>query len=301
MSFDAKTFMQDFKGKVLFQEPLSKHTRFGVGGPVDVMFSPCDINELSLFLKKLPSDQPLYILGAGSNLLVRDGGIQGFMVKLDSPFFKQIKIKETELTAYAGCPNVKLKKELIENGLSGLEFLCSIPGTIGGTLKTNAGCYGKSVSDVLIKATVMNRKGEITELSNADFHFSYRNADLKKDWIILSVTFQCQKEDPNQILQTLQEQHEYRKAHQPMKARTAGSTFKNPAGMSAWQLIKQSGADLLHVGGAQVSDKHCNFLINNGSATAEDLETLGENIIKAVKKTKNITLEWEVERLGQKK
>ena len=301
MNFDPINFMKEFKGKVLFDEPLSKHTRFGVGGPVDVMFSPRDIDELSRFLKKLPSDQKLYIVGAGSNLLVRDNGIRGFMLKLDSPFFKKIEIKETLLTAYSGCLNASLKKELVQNALSGIEFLCSIPGTIGGTIKTNAGCYGKSVSDVLIKATAINRKGEIKELSNSDFHFSYRHAELENDLFILSVTFKCQKEDPQKILQTLQEQHNYRKAHQPMKARTAGSTFKNPTDLSAWKLIKESGAEHLHIGGASVSEKHCNFLINNGTATAEDIEKLGEAIIRKVQSKKNITLEWEIERLGQTK
>lgn len=301
MDFDVKVFMQEFKGKVLFHEPLSKYTHLGVGGPVDVMFSPHNLYELELFLKKLPFDQPFYVLGGGSNLLIRDGGIKGFMIKLDAPFFKKIEIKDTQLTAYAGCPNSLLKKALISNGLSGLEFLCSIPGTIGGTIKTNAGCFGSSVSDVLISATVMNRNGEMQKLSNSDFNFAYRSAKFPDNTIVIAVTFQCRKETPEKILQTINEQYEYRKQHQPIGIKTGGSTFKNPTGESAWKLIKETGSDFLRVGDASVSEKHCNFLINNGTATAEDIEKLGEAIIEKVKKTKNITLEWEIERLGQAK
>lgn len=301
MSFNTEDFMKQFQGKVLFEEPLKKHTRFGVGGPIDVLFSPKNLEDLSLFLTKLPSDQPLYILGSGSNLLIRDFGIRGFMLKLDAPFFKRIEINDTKLTAYAGCPNILLKKELISNGLTGLEFLCSIPGTIGGTIKTNAGCFGSSVSDVLISATIITRNGKIKQISNSDFHFGYRTSKFSKDDIILSVTFQCQKEAPEKILQTIQEQAEYRKQHQPINIKTAGSTFKNPEGESAWKLIKESGANVLNIGDASVSDKHCNFLVNKGNATAEDIEKLGELIIDRVQTKKGITLEWEIEILGEKK
>ena len=197
--------------------------------------------------------------------------------------------------------NSDLKKTLVENGIGGLEFVCSVPGRIGGLLRTNAGCFGKSISDVFVKAHIMNEWGRIYETTAEDFNFSYRSSMFPEDWIILDVTLKGVKAEPQEIKNTMDEQQRYRMEHQPINKKTAGSTFKNPEGLQAWKLIKEAGCAGLKVGGAEVSDKHCNFLINRGTATAEDIEELGELIIEKVKEKTAITLEWEVRRMGVKK
>ncbi|HCU59073.1 MAG TPA: UDP-N-acetylenolpyruvoylglucosamine reductase [Alphaproteobacteria bacterium] len=292
---------KNIKGRVLYNEPMSKHTWLGVGGVAESMFFPKDLEDLTSFLKQKPKQTPVHILGGGSNLLVRDGGIKGIVIKLDSPYFKQIIQNEDALTCYAGLQNMRLKKFLIANELGGLEFLCSIPGTIGGAVKTNAGCFGKSLSDVLISALVVDFNGNIQELSNADFHFSYRHADLPENIIVISLTLQTSQSSSKDIEKVISEQLQYRKEHQPFNVKTAGSTFKNPEGFSAWKLIKETACDKLSIGGAKMSEKHCNFMINTGNATAEDCEVLGDTIIEKVKQKKGVTLEWEIQKIGQKK
>jgi UDP-N-acetylmuramate dehydrogenase len=194
-----------------------------------------------------------------------------------------------------------MKKALIDNGIGGLEFICSVPGKIGGLLRTNAGCFKKNVSDVFVRAHIMNDWGEIYEVEADDFNFSYRSSMFPDNWIILDVTLHGVKTAPEEIKKTLEEQLEYRKAHQPINKKTAGSTFKNPEGLAAWKLIDEAGCRGLKVGDAEVSDMHCNFLINKGNATAEDIEKLGEMIVEQVKEKTAITLEWEVRRMGVKK
>ncbi|MBR2299655.1 MAG: UDP-N-acetylmuramate dehydrogenase [Alphaproteobacteria bacterium] len=288
-------------GKICYEEPMSKHTWLGVGGNAEAMFIPKDLNDLISFLKIKPEEVPVYVLGGGSNLLVRDGGISGVVIKLASPYFKQIVKNNNSITCYAGLQNTLLRKFLITNELGGLEFLCSIPGTIGGTVKTNAGCFGRCLSDVLISANAVDMKGNIHTITNQDFHFSYRHADFPKDWIIISLTLKTLKSDASTIQHILTEHQVYRKAHQPVNKKTAGSTFKNPVGNSAWKLIKESECDTLTVGGAKMSEKHCNFMINTGNATAKDCETLGEAIIERVKNKTGIALEWEIQKIGQDK
>ncbi|MBQ8784457.1 MAG: UDP-N-acetylmuramate dehydrogenase [Alphaproteobacteria bacterium] len=286
------------KGKYLNNVNLSKHTWFGVGGPAEVMYIPADENDLSYFLKNCPKNIPTFVIGGGSNLLVRDGGIPGVVIKLDSPAFKKVDIKDNQITCGAGLKNIELKKHLISNELGGLEFLCSIPGVIGGSVKTNAGCFGKEVKDVISSAQIINGNGEIKTIDVKDLELDYRTSCFPEDWIILSITFNAVKESKENIEKTLAEHKAYRQANQPYNQKTAGSTFKNPKGLRAWELIKKSGCDSLVVGGAKVSDKHCNFLINTGNATAKDIETLGENIISQVRQKTYITLEWEVKRVG---
>lgn len=303
--FGAKTAIYDslpeVKGKYIENVKLAKHTWFGVGGPAEVLFLPHDVDDLKTFLMRKPESIPVTIIGGGSNLLIRDGGIPGVVIKLDAPAFRQCSVHDTEVTVGAGMKNSDLKKILIENGIGGLEFVCSVPGRIGGLLRTNAGCFGKSVSEVFVKAYIMNEWGRVYETTAEDFNFSYRSSMFPDDWIILDVTLKGGKAEPQEIKKIMDEQQRYRMEHQPINKKTAGSTFKNPEGLQAWKLIKEAGCAGLKVGGAEVSDKHCNFLINRGTATAQDIEELGELIIEKVKQKTAITLEWEVRRMGVKK
>lgn len=290
------------RGKYIANAKLAKHTWFGVGGPADVLFLPEDDDDLRTFLLMKPEAVPVTVIGGGSNLLIRDGGIPGVVIKLDAPAFKKIRFdSDVEVTVGAGLKNSDLKKELIDHHLGGLEFICSVPGRIGGLLKTNAGCFNRSVAEVFVKARIMNDWGEIYELDAQDFNFSYRGSLFPETWIILDVTMKGIISSPEAIKKIMDEQQEYRRLRQPINKKTAGSTFKNPEGLSAWKLIDEAGCRGLKVGGAEVSDKHCNFLINTGNASAEDIEKLGEMIIEKVKEKTAITLEWEVRRMGVKK
>lgn len=230
--------------------------------------------------------------------MVRDGGVPGVVIKLDSPYFKQVKINDNTITCFAGLSNADLKKHFLANNIGGLEFLCSIPGRIGGSIKTNAGCFGRCISDVLISADIIDDTGEVKTVYPADLKLSYRNSLFPDDWIIISITLKTEKSTAEQISKTLSEQREYRLLHQPYNEKTAGSTFKNPEGLRAWELIKKSGCADLQVGGAKVSEKHCNFLINTGKASAADIENLGNMIVEKVKQKTSITLEWEVKKMG---
>lgn len=290
--------LPEVRGKYLKHVPLSKHTWFGVGGPAEVMYIPQDIDDLRHFLLKRPHNLPLSVIGGGSNLLVRDGGIPGVVIKLDSPYFKQVKISDNAITCFAGLSNADLKKHFLANNIGGLEFLCSIPGRIGGSIKTNAGCFGRCISDVLISADIIDDTGEVKTVYPTDLKLSYRNSLFPDDWIIVSITLKTETSTAEQISKTLNEQREYRIKNQPYNEKTAGSTFKNPEGLRAWELIKKSGCAELQVGGAKVSEKHCNFLINTGKATAADIENLGNMIVEKVKQKTSITLEWEVKKMG---
>ncbi len=293
--------LPEVRGKYQKNVPLSKHTWFGVGGPAEVMYHPLDADDLSHFIRNKPYNLPMCIIGGGSNLLVRDGGIPGVVIKLDSPAFRKISIQDNLITCGAGVKNTELKKIMLDNKLGGLEFLCSIPGVIGGSVKTNAGCFGSEIKDVIEKASIINDAGEIKEIGVSDLLLSYRSSHFPDDWIILSLTLRTHPSTEEEIRKKLDEQKAYRSKNQPYNAKTAGSTFKNPEGLKAWELIKKSGCCNLSVGGAKVSDIHCNFLINTGNATAQDIETLGETIIQRVKQSTSITLEWEIKRLGIQK
>ena len=265
--------LPEVRGKYLKNVLLSRHTWFRVGGPAEVMYIPEDEDDLCFFMKTKPYNLPVCILGGGSNVLIRDGGIPGVVIKLTSKYFKHIKI-------------------------GGLEFICSIPGVIGGSVKTNAGCFGRSVKDVIQSATIVDGTGEKYTVGIDDLMLSYRSSFFPDDWIITSITFKTEVKDAVAIAQTIDEQKVYRKQNQPYNERTAGSTFKNPDGLKAWELIKKAGCCGLQINGAKVSEKHCNFLINTGHARAADLEELGETIVDKVKKATSITLEWEVKRMG---
>ena len=232
--------LPEVKGKYLPGEPLSKYTWFGVGGPAEVMFFPEDEDDLAVFMKNRPYNLPTFIIGAGSNLLVRDGGIPGVVIKLENKNFKKISFGENTLTLGAGFRNGSLEKTLIEKGIGGLEFLCSIPGVIGGSVKTNAGCYGSEVKDVIVAATIVNGDGEKKNIGVEDLKLSYRSSLFPDDWIITSITFKTHPDAPENIAKIISDNKAKRMKSQPYNEKTAGSTFKNPEGLKAWELIKKS-------------------------------------------------------------
>ena len=293
------TRLPKVRGVYRENEPLSRHTWFAVGGPAEVMFFPEDEADLSAFLAACPADVPVFVLGGGSNLLVRDGGIDGVTVKLEAPAFKQYRIDNDTITCGCGLRNVELQKIMINHGVGGLAFLSTIPGCIGGSVKTNAGCYGKETADVLLSATVIDRQGTLKKINVDDLHLSYRHSDFPTDWIMTAMTFKIYPEPAQRVLDEINDYKNRRLKTQPHHVKTAGSTFKNPAGYKAWELIKQAGCAGLAVGGAQVSEMHCNFLVNAGGASARDIETLGEEIVRRVRENSGVTLEWEVKRIGK--
>lgn len=291
--------LPEVSGVYKMNEPLSRHTWFAVGGPAEVMFVPSDEADLSAFLQRCPAEVPLFVIGGGSNLLVRDGGIDGVVIKLEAPAFRKIELRGNILTCGAGLRNVELQRFMVEKGIGGLEFLSTIPGTIGGSVRTNAGCYGQEVQDVLKAARIVNRKGEPRKVRADELHLSYRNSDFPEDWIVTALDFEVRTEEPQQVLECLNTQKKQREASQPHNVKTAGSTFKNPEGQKAWMLIKQAGCADLAIGGAKVSERHANFLVNAGGAWARDIENLGEEIVRRVYENSGIKLEWEVKRVGK--
>ena len=295
---DLLKILPQVRGKYLKNVLLSRHTWFHIGGPAEIMYIPEDEDDLCLFMKTKPYNLPVCVLGGGSNVLIRDGGIPGVVIKLSSKYFKHVKIGSESITCFAGVRNPDLQKTFIDNKIGGLEFLCSIPGVIGGSIKTNAGCFGKSIKDVILSATIVDGTGEKYTVGPEDLMLSYRNSFFPDDWIITSVTFKTETKPAPEIARTIDEQKLYRKQNQPYNERTAGSTFKNPDGLKAWELIKKAGCDKLQINGAKVSEKHCNFLINTGHAKASDLEELGDTIVERVRKATSITLEWEIKRMG---
>ncbi len=287
------------RGEYRFAEPLKKYTWLNIGGPAEVMFFPADVDDLQYFMQHKDVNLPVFVLGGGSNLLVRDGGVAGVVIKLKNPNFAQFSIQNNVLKCGAGALNTSMKKMIADNGLGGLEFLCSIPGSIGGLVRTNAGCFGRELSDVLVSAQVMDCRGEVMTIGKNDFHFGYRHSDFPQDWIILEVNLQFEHVAPELVTAKIKANDDYRRQHQPQGIRTAGSTFKNPSGYRAWELIKNSGGSEIVVGGVRMSPQHCNFLENDGTATAADVENLGKKIMKAVKNQTGVDLEWEIKIVGQ--
>lgn len=288
------------RGRLSANAPLDKVTWFRVGGPAEVMFRPEDADDLAQFIKNKPKDVPVTFLGVGSNLLVRDGGIPGVVVRLGRNF-AQISVDGDQIIAGAGALDGNVAKVALDNSLGGLEFLSGIPGTIGGALRMNAGAYAREMKDVLIDATAISPLGEVKTLSLADLGYSYRHSDLADDWVFLSARLQGLPSDQDAIRAEMQKIQDARGTSQPIRSRTGGSTFANPDGHKAWQLIDQAGCRGLKRGGAQVSEQHCNFLINTGDATADDLEGLGDEVRARVKETSGVTLRWEIKRIGLRK
>lgn len=286
------------RGAYLEDADLANLVWFRTGGPAEVLFRPKDEDDLKTFLKGLPKEVPVTVIGVGSNLLVRDRGVRGVVIKLGKPF-GNIKIEDNLVTAGAGSTDVAVAHNALAASLTGLEFMRGIPGTVGGALSMNAGAYGAEISDIFHSATVFDRAGKIHTLSISDMGFSYRGTIVPADWIFTSATFRGTPGDEKTIKAKMNEIQMTREVTQPMRVRTGGSTFKNPEGKKAWALIDAAGCRGLEVGGARVSDKHCNFLINTGEATSQDLEKLGEEVRRRVKQSAGVTLEWEIERIGE--
>jgi UDP-N-acetylmuramate dehydrogenase len=279
---------------------LSKINWFNVGGIAEVVFRPADVLDLSQFLQEKPKDVPVTILGVGSNLLVRDGGIDGVVIRLGRGFAEMHK-DGSLIHAGAGCLSFNVAMLAAHGGLGGLEFLSGIPGTIGGALTMNAGAYGSEVSSVLVSAEAVDEKGGIHTLKPDDIGYTYRGNTLPEGMIFTKGIFEGLEDDPKVIEDRINAITAARESTQPIKSRTSGSTFKNPSGLKkAWQLIDEAGCRGLQIGGAQVSTQHCNFFINTGNATSEDIEMLGEEVRRRVKDASGITLEWEVKIIGKK-
>ena len=277
--------------------PLARYTWFRVGGPAEVLFVPADEADLIAFLRAAPSDIPVTTIGVASNLLIRDGGIAGVVIRLRHGF-TAIECCDTGVRAYAGALDINVARFAAEQCLTGLEFLSGVPGTIGGALRMNAGAYGSEIQDVFRSATAVDREGVTHDLDAVQMGFSYRHTAVPEDWIFLSASLSASTAPAEKIAERMAEIGTARNASQPIRNRTGGSTFKNPDGAKAWELIDAAGCRGLTVGGAMVSEKHCNFLINTGDATAEDLEKLGEEVRQRVLSHSGIDLQWEIRRIG---
>ena len=292
------------RGKLLENADLSPFTWFRVGGPADLLFLPQDVEDLQVFLKALPAGMPITVLGAASTVIIRGGGVEGAVVRL-TPAFGRIEIDGSQVTAGAAALDLKVAQAAGKAGVAGLEFFSGVPGAIGGALKMNAGCYEAETKDVLIEATALNRSGERVTMTPDDFRYSYRHSDAPDDLIFIQAKFQGRPGDPAAILARMDELRARREEAQPIREKTGGSTFANPDPpgtpdqRKAWQLIDAAGMRGARKGGAQVSEKHCNFLINTGEATAADIEGLGEEVRSAVKATSGVDLRWEIKRIGR--
>ncbi len=286
------------RGSLTHGAPLKDLVWFRAGGPAEILFRPADSDDLAAFLAARPAELRVSVVGVGSNLLVRDGGIPGVVVRLSSAFGK-IETDGLRLRAGAAALDGAVARAAADAGIAGLEFLRGVPGTIGGALRMNAGCYGREIKDVFVEALAIDGKGNPVRLSPADMAFEYRKArGAGDDLIFVEAVFEGRKDEPAAIRARMEELSANREASQPIKSRTGGSTFKNPAGHKAWQLIDEAGCRGLTIGAAQVSEKHTNFLINTGDASAADLEALGEEVRRRVKEKSGITLEWEIKRVG---
>ena len=295
--------LPDVRGRYSEAFDLSSITWFRVGGPADVLFTPADEEDLGAFLKALDPSVPVFPMGVGSNLLVRDGGIRGVVIRLAAPFNK-IEIDGLRVRAGAGALDAQVAKRAAAAGIAGLEFYRGVPGTIGGALRMNAGAYGGETKDVLVEAVAYTRAGERLVLSNEDMKFSYRHCGAGDDLIFVEVLFQGHEDEPAAIERRMAEIMKRREESQPIKERTGGSTFANPdlalsGGRKSWQLIDEVGGRGRVVGDAQASEKHCNFMINRGNATAADLEELVESLRKDVELKTGVELRWEIKRVGE--
>ncbi|HWV52744.1 UDP-N-acetylmuramate dehydrogenase [Pseudorhodoplanes sp.] len=294
---DLKSRMPALRGRLLANQPLAELTWFRVGGPAQVLFMPEDEKDLAYFLANLSDDIPVMVVGLGSNLIIRDGGVPGVVVRLGRGF-NEMHVEGTRLRAGTAVPDVKVARAAQEAGISGLAFYRGIPGGIGGALRMNGGAYGRETKDALVEARGVDRRGNVRVYSKADMNYTYRHCGAPEDMIFTQALFEGVSGDRATIAAEMDKITESREATQPIKSRTGGSTFKNPPGQKAWQLIDAAGCRGLVVGDAQVSELHCNFLINRGNATASDIETLGETVRERVKATSGVTLEWEIKRIG---
>jgi UDP-N-acetylmuramate dehydrogenase len=295
---DLKSSLPDVRGRLLADQPLAELTWFRVGGPAQALFVPEDEEDLAYVLRALPVEIPVTVVGLGSNLIVRDGGVPGVTIRLGRGF-GEVKIEDdARVRAGAAVPDVKVARAAQEAGLAGLAFMRGIPGAIGGALRMNGGAYGRETKDALVAARGVDRAGCVRTFTNAEMGYAYRHCGVGDDVIFTEALFQATPGDPAAIATEMNAITEAREATQPIKSRTGGSTFKNPPGHKAWQLIDAAGCRGLTIGDAQVSELHCNFLINRGAASAADIETLGETVRARVKENSGVELEWEIKRIG---
>ena len=292
----------DVRGRVLADEPMSKYTWFRVGGPAEVLFQPADEEDLANFLAQLPEEIPVTIVGVGSNLLVRDGGLDGVVIRLSAKGFGQVEqAGENQIMCGAAVPDKRLAAKALEFGIGGFAFYHGIPGAIGGALRMNAGANGTETTERVVEVYAVDRSGQKTTLAHADMGYSYRHSDVPDDLIFTRALFEGFPEDKAVIQEQMDAVQHHRETVQPVKEKTGGSTFKNPDGHSAWKLVDEAGMRGFRVGDAQMSEMHCNFMINTGEATAADLETLGETVREKVLENSGISLQWEIRRIGKRK
>ena len=289
------------QGRLTEAAPLAPLVWFKSGGCADFLFEPKDIADLQSFLHDLNPATPVMALGLGSNLIVRDGGVRGVVIRLGKAFAKVTCTDEVSLECGAGASGILVSSTARDNGIAGLEFLRSIPGTVGGFVRMNGGAYGGEVREILRDCDVVMRNGRLATLSVDELHYSYRHSELPDGAIVVAARFQGHPGDPEAIQAEMDRISASREASQPLRSKTGGSTFKNPDGHKAWQLVDAAGCRGLQVGGAQVSEKHTNFLINTGDATSADIETLGEEVRTRVKAQSGIDLIWEIQRVGETK
>ncbi len=290
--------LPEIRGSYRFAAPLAKTNWFGVGGPAEVLFKPKDTADLAQFIKHKPKDLPVTIIGVGSNLIVRDGGIDGVVIRLGRAF-NEVREEDSVLVAGAAMLDLNLARISAGMGRAGLEFMSGIPGTVGGALAMNAGAYGREMKDVLVKAEAVTPKGDVIILDLADLNYSYRHYGGPQGLIFTRGWFATTVDASGAIEARITEIQSKREATQPVRERTGGSTFANPVGHKAWELIDRAGCRGLTFGGAQISELHCNFMINTGNATATDLEALGEEVRTRVKAQSGIELRWEIKRVGK--
>tara|TARA_B100001123_G_scaffold384678_1_gene457609 strand:- start:525 stop:1439 length:915 start_codon:yes stop_codon:yes gene_type:complete len=296
-----KGMKKKISGQVLFDEGLSKYSWFNLGGPAKIIFKPKNLNELSTFLKNVRGFNKIKVLGAGSNTLIRDGGFDGVIIKFGKSFSHMSLLNENMLIAGASALDKNVSNFAFENSLSGFEFLSCIPGTIGGGIRMNSGCYGEDISKILVSVQVLDLiSGKVKVIYSSDIRFSYRSCSLDSSLIFISATFKGKNDNNLNIKKKIANLVERKKKDQPSKIKTCGSTFKNPENNKAWSLIKNSGCAGMKVGGAYISEKHCNFFVNEGNAKSQDLENLIYQVKSKVLDKTGIKLELELEIIGEK-
>jgi UDP-N-acetylmuramate dehydrogenase len=286
------------RGKLKPNAPLAPLVWFKSGGSAEWLFEPADRDDLVELLKGLDADTPVMALGLGSNMIVRDGGVAGVTVRLGKPFAKVERIDEVTLKCGGGASGILVSSSARDAGIAGVEFLRSIPGTVGGFVRMNGGAYGRETCDILVECEVVLRSGEVVTMPAADLRYSYRHSELPEQSIVVSATFRGEPGEPAAIKAEMDRIAASREESQPLRSRTGGSTFKNPPGHKAWALVDAAGCRGLKFGDAQVSEKHCNFLLNLGNASSTEIEELGEEVRRRVQDKTNITLEWEIQRIG---